>query len=211
MKEWLPAIRPTIRPTTFASYEGHVELHLIPALGQIPLQQLSAAQLNAFYAEAPYRESAGKGNGELAPATVTRASTPPCTEPSRTPFAGTRSAATRPMPPIRPGPPLCGESEMKVWSVAELKTFLAAERENALYPLWLTLATTGMRRGEALGLRWQDLDLEARTLSIRQTRVVIGYQPLLSTPKTSKGRRQVALDPATASVCRNSRSEGRRR
>jgi integrase len=64
--------------------------------------------------------------------------------------------------------------------------------------LWLTLITTGLRRGEALGLRWQDVDLAARTLAIRQTRVLHGYQPLLSTPKTRKGRRLVALDPATA-------------
>jgi integrase len=57
-----------------------------------------------------------------------------------------------------------------------------------------------MRRGEAMGLRWQDIDLDAKTIAIRRTRVLLGYQPLLSTPKTQKGKRLVALDPATTST-----------
>ena len=49
--QWLPAIRPTIRATTFLSYEGHIDNHLSPDLGRIPLQQLSAAHINALYAK----------------------------------------------------------------------------------------------------------------------------------------------------------------
>ena len=45
------------------------------------------------------------------------------------------------------------DHEMKVWSVKQLQTFLTSQRGSLLYPLWLTLATTGMRRGEVLGLR----------------------------------------------------------
>ena len=51
-----------------------------------------------------------------------------------------------------------------------------------------------------MGLRWHDIDLDANTIAIRQTRVLLGYQPLLSTPKTQKGRRLVALDPATTTA-----------
>src|SRR5665254_24178 len=74
------------------------------------------------------------------------------------------------------------DAEMKVWNAKELKVFLAAERSSRLYPLWLTLATTGMRRGESLGLRWEDVDLNARRLSIRKTRVMLGYAPHVSEP-----------------------------
>jgi len=196
-KEWLPAIRPTIRATTFASYESHVALYLVPALGQIPLQELSASHLNAFYAKL-LTEKRTRGNRELAPGTVRRIHATlhrALKDAVRWNKIG-RNPADAADPPRAM---LCGEGEMKTWSVPELKTFLAAERESPNYPLWLTLITTGIRRGEALGLRWQDLDLRNRTMAIRQTRVVIGYQPLLSTPKTRKGRRQVALDPATAS------------
>jgi integrase len=95
---------------------------------------------------------------------------------------------------------------MKVWGVKDLKAFLASEREGPLYALWLTLATTGMRRGEALGLTWDDLDLEAGHLAITKTRIMNGYQTLLSTPKTRKGRRLIALDPVTASILKKERA-----
>ena len=112
----------------------------------------------------------------------------------------------RPAEAADPPRAACGaENEMKVWSLEELKVFLAGERESRLYPLWLTLATTGMRRGEVLGLRWQDVDLGAEAISIRQTRVMTGYQPLLSTPKTRRGKRLVVLDPATAAALKETR------
>ena len=61
---------------------------------------------------------------------------------------------------------------------------------------YVVAATTGKRRGEALGLRWQDLDLEAGRASISQTLVVVGgYEAQFSEPKTARGRRMVALDP----------------
>jgi integrase len=61
-------------------------------------------------------------------------------------------------------------------------------------------ATTGMRRGEVLGLRWKDLDLDAGRLSIRQTLVSVAYEPKLSTPKS---RRSVKIDARTVAVLRS--------
>ena len=51
--------------------------------------------------------------------------------------------------------------ELRTWSAEQLAAFLNARRGDRLYALWHTLAMTGLRRGEALGLRWQDVDLEA--------------------------------------------------
>lgn len=196
--EWLPAIRATIRPTTYLSYQGHVEHHLIPAFGRIPLQQLSGAHLNAYYAKLLSEKQEGK-HRQLAPGTVRRihATLHRALRDAVRWNRISRNPADAADPPRAAG---CGESEMKVWSIANLQTFLTAERTSPLYPLWITLVTTGMRRGEALGLRWQDLNLEANTLAIRQTRVLTGYQPLLSTPKTKRGRRLVALDPTTTAA-----------
>ena len=195
LSEWLPAIRSTIRPSTFASYESHVALYLLPAFGQMPLQELSASHLNALYAKL-LSEKRLRAGRPLAPATVRRihATLHRALKDAVRWNKISRNPADAADPPRAV---LCGESEMKIWTLAELQTFLASERESPHYPLWLTLVTTGLRRGEAMGLRWQDLDLGARTMAIRQTRIVIGYQPLLSTPKTRKGRRLVALDPAT--------------
>lgn len=70
-------------------------------------------------------------------------------------------------------PPTAKEAkapEMHPWSAAQLAAFLGwAVTGSQNYPLWHTLAVTGMRRGEALALRWRDVDLEAATLSVRRS------------------------------------------
>ncbi len=53
-----------------------------------------------------------------------------------------------------------GTKEMKTWSAEQLGAFLTSVRDERLHSLWHTIAMTGMRRGEALGLRWSDVDLE---------------------------------------------------
>ena len=67
------------------------------------------------------------------------------------------------------------------------------------------LATTGLRRGEALGLRWRDLDVDAGRASIRQTVIAIKHTPVLGTPKTAKGRRTVTLHAGTVAALREHR------
>ena len=56
-------------------------------------------------------------------------------------------------------------------------------------PIWHLLAMTGMRRGEALGLRWEDVDLEAGRLSVRRALIPNGAVVVVSEQKTAKGRR----------------------
>jgi integrase len=63
-----------------------------------------------------------------------------------------------------------------------------------------------MRRGEALGLRWRDLDLDAGRLSITQTLIAPDFKVQFSTPKTAKGRRSVALDSRTVAALREHRT-----
>jgi integrase len=59
-----------------------------------------------------------------------------------------------------------------------------------------------MRRGEVLGARWSDLDLEAATLKVRQTVISVHYKIVFSTPKTRRGRRQIELDQGTVAALR---------
>lgn len=64
------------------------------------------------------------------------------------------------------------------------------------------VATTGMRRGDVLGLRWNRVDLDAGRASIQQTVVCVGHEVCSSEPKTKKGKRSVPLDPTTVAVLR---------
>jgi len=106
-------------------------------------------------------------------------------------------------------PPPGGQKSdtVEAWDAPTLRRFLGASlaAEDRLHPLWVLLATTGMRRGEALGLRWRDVDFEGGRVSVVQTIIQIGTMVSISEPKTRRGRRAISLDPATVAVLREHR------
>ncbi len=96
-------------------------------------------------------------------------------------------------------PPSQGTTRvMKVWDADELRRFLEHVRDDRYYAAWLVAATTGVRRGELLGLRWRDVDLDAGRIGITQSLVAFRRgstgDVAFSSPKTAKGRRSIALD-----------------
>ena len=93
-----------------------------------------------------------------------------------------------------------GTKEMKTWSAKQLKAFLESIAGRPPRALWHMIAMTGMRRGEACGLRWEDVDLEKARLSVRRALIPNGDGVVVSEPKTAKGRRAIALDPSTVEV-----------
>lgn len=95
--------------------------------------------------------------------------------------------------------------ERDVWEASDLRRFLDETRGERLGVLFRVLAMTGMRRGEALGLRWRDVDLEAARASIVRTVVTVNGVRQVSVPKTDQGRRAVDLDPGTVAMLREHR------
>jgi len=92
-----------------------------------------------------------------------------------------------------------------MWDALQLKTFLGHAADDRLAALWTFLATTGVRRGEALGLRWANVDLDAERVSIRQTLAYVGTKATFSEPKTRKSRRLIDLAPETVIALRSHR------
>jgi integrase len=93
----------------------------------------------------------------------------------------------------------------KVWTAEQLRTFLDHLRGNddRLYALWHLITTTGMRREDALGLRWPCVDLDERHIVIRETLTVAGNKPLFQElAKSEAGERMIALDTGTVAVIR---------
>jgi integrase len=88
----------------------------------------------------------------------------------------------------------------KTWTPEELGVFLESVRGERLYAAWVLCATTGMRRGELLGLSWSEVDLTQSRIQIVKALVCVRYEPRVSDPKTARGRRAIELDPQTASV-----------
>jgi integrase len=195
--EWLPAIRATVRPTTWQHYAISIDKRVIPALGGVALQSLTPAMLNAMYGELLVTGRTD-GKGGLAPKTVRHV---------HTMLHKALADAVRWGRLIRnvsdlSDPPKPPRADIKVWTPEQVRAFLDQMRDDRMYPAWLLGATTGMRRGEVLALRWSDLDFGAGRLSVAQAVSVVGYELRFSEPKTAKGRRMLALDPVTLAVLR---------
>ncbi len=208
-EEWLPAIAGTIRATTLASYTTHVKRHIIPRLGRTPLRRLTGAQINGLYAVLG-NEGKVCGKGGLAPNSVRRV--------HATLHRALRDAVRWGYlcrnPVDSADPPKTGSDQrgdMKTWSVKDLKKFLESTKDSRLYPLWHTMAMTGLRRGEALALRWEDVDLKAGRISVRRSHVPVGATVIVSQPKTRRGTRLLSIDPGTVAVlkkrCQHQREE----
>jgi integrase len=208
--EWLPVVEEEVRAgdlraTTLESYRGHVECHIVPRLGSTRLQKLTRGAVSTFLAD--LRQTRRRtGDATLSPTTVRRIratlhraladavemnyiSGNPATQQRRRRASGSGATA----------------HEMKTWSADELRTFIASTHGDRLAALWHLCAMTGVRRGEALGLRWEDVDLEAARISVRHTIVIVGNVPLESRPKTKRGVRVVSLDQGTVAALREHR------
>src|SRR5664280_1431220 len=197
-KEWLPAVKSTIRPSTYNSYMQHVECHVAPHIGTVKLQKLSGSQVNALYAKLA---DTGRKDGKSGLSAMTIHHVHACLHKACKDAVRWGHISRNPLdaadPPRKKGD---GAKEMKTWTKEQLKAFLDSVSDDRLSPLWHTIAMTGMRRGEALGLRWSDVDLEASRLSVRRALVPTDREVVVSEPKTAKGRRVIALDPGTVEV-----------
>lgn len=180
-----------VRLSTYTSYTAFSKNHIIPALGAIMLRKLSPTHIQDFYQAKLTGGRLDKKEGNLAPRTVRyfhsiiREALQHAFEQNLVP----RNVADAVKPPKGARP------SIKVWNEEEARIFLRGT-EDALYaPLWLILLATGVRRGEALGLRWKDVDLKKGTISIRQTLVDVNGHISFGEPKTKHGRRTIDLDP----------------
>jgi integrase len=101
-------------------------------------------------------------------------------------------------------PPSSGRAEHTTWSSDEVREFFDAVRRDRLFDAFVLLVTT-VCRGEALGLRWSDVDLDSGQLAVVQTLTTDIYPPVFSPPKTARSRRVVYLDEQTVRVLREHR------
>jgi integrase len=90
-------------------------------------------------------------------------------------------------------PPEHTPRERETWSKAEVKKFLGRAARDRLHAAW-RLSLYGLRRGEVLGLRWSDIDLKAKTLTVNQARVLVEYKVRIEEPKSRNGKRTLPLD-----------------
>jgi integrase len=210
LDEWLAGLR--LAPSTVASYRKNVRLHIEPYIGTVPLASLTTARIDALYRQLERGGRADHKAGEgLSPRTVRYI---------HTILSAALGAAVKHHRLIRnpaatASPPSAKQArapEMHAWTAEQLAAFLgwsaASSQHHAACRL---LAYTGMRRGEALALRWRDVNLDAGTVSVRRSAGVIrvkGEGAAIEEGDTKSGKpRVVDLDAATVAVLRAHRKQ----
>ncbi len=196
LERWLEdGVKPTVRPKTYKSYESVCRINLIPLLGRHKLVTLNAQHIAAYMTD---RLAAG-----LSIATVNyhRAVLRAALNQAMRWDMVNRNVAELVQP--RAGERFAG----KPLTAEEAERLLAAARGDRIEALYSVAVTLGLRQGEALGLRWSDVDLEQGTLSVRHQLQRVEGKPTLVEPKTKRSRRTL---PVPEQVLRSLREHRRR-
>jgi integrase len=215
LRFWL-STRTSIRPPTLRSYTEHVENVLIPRLGSARLGDLTGRQVAATFAT--LASTPNKWGKLPSPSTLHRIR---ATLRSAL-YAAIRDGLIPDNParfielptPRRPQAQVWTEQRVRhwhntgerftvaVWTAQLLAEFLRFVADDRLYAMWWLIALRGLRRGEAAGLRWVDVDLEEQVIMISQQRITFGHTTTVGPPKTAAARRTIALDKTTVRVLR---------
>ena len=186
---------PRIRPNTKAYYTNYIENHIVPGIGDVPLDKLTTIQIQRFY------------NNLQKTGRVQRKNFPPLKDASLSPrvVRGVHTllhncleqAVSERLILANPAQgcklPQLEKKEMKILPQEKIGMYLTeAERRGLLAAFYLEL-TTGLRRGELLALQWTDLDAESKTLSVTKQVNRISGELVVSPPKTRNSVRTLAL------------------
>lgn len=196
LEQWLEEVhKPSIRIGTYKGYRGYLDKHILPALGHIPIQKLTPQHVQAFYSrkqqEGLSAKSVNNIHGMLHKALdhAVRWGLAP---------RNVCDAVSLPKQSRHETQPLTEK---------QARQLLVSAQGHKLEGLLTLAITSGMREGELLALKWQDINFDARSLHIRHS---MGYIPgqgyLEFEPKTSKGRRKIVLPPFVCEALKQHRT-----
>jgi len=179
--EWLASRRHDLAPKTAHQYRMYVDKDIVPAIGKVKLEQLHHEHVERLVAEL---ENAGRGA-----TTITRI------------IACLSSALGDGVKRHRIShnvaqyvtTPKTTSTERAIWTATQAIMFLEAAEGDRLAPFFETIIGTGLRRGEAMGLRWADVDIDRASLRVRQSISEVGGKLMFGPPKTSGSAAGVGL------------------
>jgi integrase len=190
LHQWLEDKSDTKKPTTVAGYRNAVEKHIVPKLGKVRLQQLQPVHVQNLYRE--LRRDTTDKDGKIQKGLGNSLRLVHCV--LRDAFKRAVKLDIVSVSPIsKVDAPSVTRFDGKAWTADQAKAFLEASRSSRWCALFHLALTTGMRRGELLGLFWEDIDFAAKKLMVRRSYTTAGGKPMLLEPKTHRSTRPVAL------------------
>ena len=182
LSEWLTTVKSSdgTGPATIARYDQIVRVHLIPQLGTVKLAALTPRHVQSLLL---------KLQGVAAPATIVKVHgvlRNALADAERMDLVSRNVAKA-----VRP--PRLSRTERRSLTPAEAGTLLSHLKGDRLESVFIVALSTGLRRGEVLGLRWQDVDLEGRVLFVRQALQRVDRVLKMVPPKTHRSSRPIPL------------------
>ena len=202
--------KPTIGAKTQTDYENRIYRHIIPEIGQIPLNRLTAADLQQFYRQLKQGgrlqavEQYGPGLSDRMVKCCHVTCRTALDQAVKQGLILKNPADACKTPTLRP-------KEMQVLSPEEIRRLLIQARENDCYELLLLELSTGLRRGEILALQWDDLNLCTGVLRIERQVQRVRRELVISAPKTKSSCRSIILPAPILGVLRDYRQSIRSR
>lgn len=202
LDQWLENIAGTIRPNTMTRYRGAVKNHIKPHLGDKPISQLTGRDIQKLYDTLAREGNMNTGAG-LSSGTI-RGIHSMLHEALE---AAQQASIIAQNPSNEIDAPKFSYKPKQILTNEQLDKFMEVIREDTVwYDFFYTELTTGLRRGEICGLKWDDFDETAGTLKIQRTiHEESGGQLMPWGTKTSAGTRTITLSPSTAELLRERR------
>lgn len=193
LTQWVEGHKQSVRIRTYERYESFIRLHVVPAIGRIQLQKLTAQHLKALYAQKLK---------SLSPTTVNTLHM--MLHRAFDDAVKWELVARNVCDAI--SAPRRSHHEITPLTMEQAQTLIASAKGHSMEALFVLALTTGMRRGELLALKWQDIDFTQNRLQVRRifTRAK-GQRYLESEPKTEKSRRNILLAPLTTEILKQHR------
>lgn len=182
---WLHSKEYSIKKVTYNTYKSHIEKHIIPYIGNVEISKLTISHCQKFikylYEDKELAMRSVRDIFKTLKAALDKA--------VEWDMLTKNVAALVDLPKEQ-------KKEIQVWTAEQLREFDSLIKNHREYVAFLLAYTTGMRKGEILGLRWKDVDLEARTISVVQTLESDG-KTLAAGAKTVAGNRLISIDDRT--------------
>lgn len=203
-RHWLLTIAPAkASGKTRERYGEIIEKHIVPHVGQVELQKLDGAQIDCFYAKLG-TNGRRDGKGGLSPQSVRHIHR--LLSLVLASAVKAKKLGTSPMAAVQTTPKV-RRSDIQILDDTEIATLFRHLKGKPLYAPVLLAASTGMRRGEVLGVRWKDLDLDKATLEVAQVVELVAGKMTLKEPKTDRSWRTIALPDRLVQELRTYRKE----
>lgn len=192
LADWLKSIKPNIAGNTFAYYRRIAENEIVPVLGNMQVSKIKPLHIEKFIQEKRNKENINNTTLKHYFDTLNIALN-----------QALKWQIISKNPCLAITPPKKENKEMNVLNVKELELLLNYLRDSRFKTLYLVVVlsvTCGLRRGEALGLQWEDIDFKQGIITVKNNYTKVDNKDMLTTPKTDKSTRKITMLDLTSEI-----------